>query len=92
MTFQDKASAVRVKLVEAKPVSLANAVANGYYCIQAVSVFPDYNYNSEGRFVSFDANGNASLSTDYTYQGSRLLISTMMKALPPSRCRNQAPM
>jgi hypothetical protein len=76
MTFQDKTSAVRVKLVEAKPVSLANAVANGYYCIQAVSVFPDYNYNSEGRFVSFDANGNASLSTDYTYQGSRLLIST----------------
>lgn len=26
--------------------------------------------------MSFDANGNASLSTDYTYQGSRLLIST----------------
>ena len=76
MTFQDKADAVRVKLVEAKPVSLTNAVANGYYCIQAVSVYPDYNYNSEGRFVSFDANGNAALSTDYTYQGSRLLVTT----------------
>lgn len=49
---------------------------NGYYAIQAVSCYPDFYYKADGRFLKVNDKGVSSLSTSYTYEESRLLLST----------------
>lgn len=76
-TFQaQNGAATQVKVVKAQMPSPAIAKVNGYYAIQAVSTYPSYNYASEGKFLSFSAAGTPSLTSDYTYGKSRLLITT----------------
>lgn len=74
-TFQDR-GAEGEKLQLLKPASIPTAEINGYYALQTVSVFPSYNYASEGKFLSFSTSGNASLSATFSYEKSRFYIST----------------
>lgn len=61
----------RVSSEPLKPLQL-----NGYYTLQPVSIYPDFNYKSEGRFLSFTDKGVCSLAEDYTYQNACLKFTT----------------
>lgn len=77
LVFQDKGGkGTKLKLVRTEAPSYAKAVVDGYYALQAISSFPAYNYASEGKFLSFNANGFASLTANYTYAASRLKVQT----------------
>lgn len=77
-TFQDKSGAEnqQLKLVSATLPKANKLEMNGYCAIQAVSAFPDYNYNAEGKFLNVSSSGNVNLSTAYTYEGGRFQITT----------------
>lgn len=76
LVFQDKRDTIttRLKLVKAEIPSFATFKSEGFYAVQAVSTFPTYNYASEGKFLTFNADGSATLSSTYSYEGSRLQI------------------
>lgn len=77
LVFQDKGGeGTKLKLVRTDAPSYAKAIVDGYYALQAISSFPAYNYASEGKFLSFNASGTASLSANYTYAASRLKVQT----------------
>ena len=75
-TFQDKGGDnTRLQIIKAPTQPIANV--NGYYALQAVSIFPTYIYASEGKFLSFSTtSGSASLSNTYSYEKSRFYITT----------------
>lgn len=76
LVFQDKRDTIttRLKLVKTEIPSFATFKTDGFYAIQAVSAFPTYNYASEGKFLTFNADGSATLSSTYSYEKSRLQI------------------
>ncbi len=75
-TFQDKGGEnTRLQIIKAPTQPVAKV--NGYYALQAVSIFPTYIYASEGKFLSFSpTSGSASLSNTYSYERSRFYITT----------------
>ncbi len=76
-TYQAKGGDnTRVKLVKASLDPEPRAKVTGYYAIQSLSVFPDYCYKADGRFLSFPASSAAKLENNYTYANSRFLITT----------------
>lgn len=77
-TFQDltEADNQKIKLVAAVLPTAPLVAVNGYCAIQAVSAFPDYNYNAEGKFLSVSTGGSITLSGNYTYANSRLYVES----------------
>lgn len=61
----------RVSSEPLKPLQL-----NGYYTLQPVSVYPDFNFKSEGRFLSFSEKGTCSLAEEYVYNTACLKFTT----------------
>lgn len=76
-TYQTKGGDnTRVKLVKTTLAPEPRAKVTGFYAIQAVSVYPDYCYKADGKFLSFATNSAAKLDNNYSYANSRFVIST----------------
>lgn len=76
-TYQAKGGDnTRVKLVKTTLDPEPRAAVSGYYAIQAVSVYPDYCYKADGKFLSFATNSAAKLDNNYSYANSRFIVYT----------------
>ena len=77
VTYQAKGNeGTRFVLKKVSSEPLEPMQVNGYYTLQPVSVYPDFNYKSEGRFLAFNAKGISSLAEAYTYAECCLQLTT----------------
>lgn len=77
VTYQAKgADNTRFQLKRVSSEPLKPLQLNGFYTLQAMSVYPDFNYKCEGRFLSFSEKGTCTLAEDYTYNTTCLKFTT----------------